>query len=60
MGRQAGEKLPGDESLPRRGVAPSSQHGSSERPGARRGISSPNPRWAISSRERVGLYLHEQ
>ena len=36
MGRQADEKLPETEA--RRGVAPPSQHGFTEGPGARRGL----------------------
>ena len=59
MGRQADEKLPETEA--RRGVAPPSQHGFTEGPGARRGLFFPRiHRWAINSRERVGLYLHER
>ena len=58
MGRQAAEKLPETEAPQR---SPSSQHGFTDSRRRTLGPSFPrNHRWAISSRERIGLYLHER
>jgi hypothetical protein len=58
MGRQADDKL--RETGAGRGVAAPLQHGFTERPGALRGALSRIHRWAINSRDRVGLYFHER
>jgi hypothetical protein len=58
MGRQADEKLPETEA--RRDMAPPSQHGFTEGPAHARALFPRIHRWAINSRERVGLYLHER